>query len=171
MKKLLSSLLLAVALLASLFAPADAALSYQYSGQKYGNNELFTAAVTSTANDTTTPFYTKVIDNRDGRIQSLSVLANVTASTGTSPTVQLTLEGSNDGSNFATVYSADATPVAIQTTAQSISSAVVYGFDTAQELRAAGGFPAFLRVKGAIGGSSSPGWTGTLQVAVKRASL
>jgi hypothetical protein len=166
MKKLAFLLAGMVALMS--LNPCHAAITYSYSGNKFLNNEVIPNYITVTANDTTTPIAGKTIDNRDGRVQSVSLIVNSTAGTGTSPTVQATLQGSNDGTNFVNLYSGDATPVILQTSAQSVSSAVTYGFDTCQEVRCNGGFPAFLRVQTATGGTSSPGWTGTVQVVIKR---
>lgn len=164
MKKLLSLLLAGILAHSTAFA----AITYQGVGSKIGDGELYSSYITVTANDTTTPINGKVIDNRDGRIDSISVIVNETASTGSSPTVNAILQGSNDGSNWVTLYSADATPVAVQTGATSVSSAATFGFDSCQEMRCSGGFPAFLKVQTATGGTGSPGWTGTVQVFVKK---
>lgn len=159
MKRLLNTFLVAIALaLAS--GPAFATLAYQYAGTKYGDAELFTAYITATGNDTTDPVNGKVIDNRDGRITHLYCQTYVTNQTGTSPTINLKLEGSNDGTGFAAVY--DSGGNAIASGATSISSAsstpVLVVVDTSQEGRTF--FPAYLRLVDDLGGTT-PGGTYT----------
>lgn len=164
---LFSAFLVAVLLAMSTVPAAMATLAYQFSGTKTGKAEHFTAYITATVNDTTDPVNGKVIDNRDGSVQSVSAMVNETASAGTSPTLNLILQGSNDGANWFGILSADGTPVAISSGATSISSAAVFGWDSAQELRGGGGFPAFLRLQADLGGTT-PGWTGTVSVLVLR---
>lgn len=144
------------------------ALSTTVTRTQRGETELLSPYITATGNDTTDPANGSVIDNLDGRILSLSVAANVTASSGTSPTLNLILQGSVDGSNWFTVFSYQGTPAAVQTGATSISSATTFGFHTAQFGLSNGGLPPKLRVQGDLGGTT-PGWTGTIAVhAVRR---
>jgi|GEM_PF-4680411 len=115
-------------------------------------------AVSITGNDTTGTIQSPVIDNKDGRIESINAAITTTASSGTSPTANLILKGSLDGTNFYTIQSADAIPVAVQSGALSTSAATTIGFDSAQELRT-GNFPPYLRVD-LVQGGTTPGITG-----------
>lgn len=172
MRKLLS-LLLAFFAVWSLTAPAGATLTNANTPKRYGNNDIYTAMITAASNDTTASFNGPVIDNRDGAVVALTVSANVTNQTGTSPTLQLTVQCSEDGTNFYTCQSQQGstagTTAAVQTSAQSISSNVVFGLNTDSYARR-GGWSPFLRINGALGGTS-PGWTGTIAATVKRTSV
>lgn len=165
MKNKIMGLLVAGLLLLS--TNSFATLAYQYSGTKVGAGDLYGSYITASASDATDPVNGKVIDNRDGSVQSVSVMVNTTAAGGTSPTINAILQGSNDGTNFFGIMSGDATPVAVQSGATAITSSTTFGYDSAQELRGLGGFPAFLRVQADLGGTS-PTWNGTVQVFVQR---
>lgn len=144
-------------------------LAYTYVGTINAKTEVNTALITATALDTTATVYSKTISNAHGKINFVSFQQLVSDKTGTSPTLQLTLQGSLDGTNFTDLK--DSAGNAIQTTALSISGAgsgtVVNDYiDTVIKPRTT--FPPFLRIKGVVGGSSTPGWTGTVAVQVTR---
>ncbi len=169
MKKL--SLFLAALFLVFLTLPANATITNgSLSGTYYGKNQVISPYMTAASLDTTATDNGNVIDNRDGSVVGLTVSANVTDKTGTSPTLQVTLQGSDDGTNFYTIDSQASSPAAIQTAATSISSAVTFGLSTDNYSRK-GVFPAFLRWQVSVGGSSSPGWTGTIATTVHRAQF
>jgi hypothetical protein len=135
-----------------------------------GTTETLTDYLVATSNDTTDPANGIAIDNRDGKVSALTSVVYVTDKTGTSPTLQMILQGSNDGgTNWATVK--DSAGNAIQTSALDISSAdttAVSGeIDLGVENRTNLPF-ALLRIQCDLGGTS-PGWTGDVNVVVKRA--
>lgn len=171
MKRLIS-LFLAVFSMLALMLPAHATLTYATpGGTRYGDNTVILNYIKATANDTTASVNGNPIDNVRGSIIGISASFVATNQTGTSPTVQLTLQGSDDGTNYYTINSNASSPAALQTSAVSISSAstttVVAGFQTDMYNRK-GIFPAYLRLNIAIGGSSTPGWTGTVAISVRR---
>lgn len=167
MKKLLLITLAALIGVASVTPQGHATLAYKSAGRQYGNAELITGYITATAADTTTTITGKPIDNRDGRIQSISAQINETTVTGTSPTITMSLIGSNDGTNWFTLLSGDATPVVVSTGSQTSASAAVFGLDSCQELRCTGGFPAFVGVR-VVQGGTSPTLVGTVDAFVVR---
>jgi len=133
-------------------------LAYNQAGTVRGIKETNNTYVVATGNDTTTPVTGPAIDNRDGRLTRVTFGQIITASTGTSPTLQTTLQGSTDGTNWFTVL--DSSGSAVQTTSQSISSATSQFIDT--NSKGITRFPPFVRTSSAVGGSSSPGWTGSI---------
>lgn len=108
--------------------------------------------------DTTASVQGPLIDNRDGKISYMAAQFVATGHTGTTPTLQLTLVGSNDGVTFFTVL--DDAGSAVQTSATSIGSAAPSTPSTAG-LTTSGlkttNFPAMLGWQVAVGGSASPG--------------
>lgn len=144
-------------------------LAYQAVGTMYGKNELNNPAITSTSLDTTATVTGKPIDNRDGRINFVSMDIYCTDKTGSSPTLTLTLQGSNDGTNYFDLV--DTAGNTIASSATSISAAgsgttVAININTVAKPRTT--FPAFLRPKIAVGGTGSPGWTGTTSNLITR---
>lgn len=144
-------------------------LAYTYVGDIRGKVEVNIALITSTALDTTATVNSKTIDNNDGRLSFISFQQLVTDKTGTSPTLQLTLQGSDDGTNFTSLK--DSAGNTIQTTALSLSGSgsgttVNDYIDTVIKPRVA--FPRYLRIQGVVGGSATPGWTGTVAVTMIR---
>lgn len=167
MRKLFAVLAATVVLGGAMAPMANATVVTSRTSTQQGDATLIPAAITITGADTTASFNTLSIDNRDGRVESVSAMLNETAATGTTPTEQLILQGSNDGTNFYNIQSADATPVDVKSTAASVTAAAVIGLDSAQELRGAGGFPAFLRIQ-VLQGGTTPALTGVLSVVVIR---
>lgn len=144
------------------------ALAYDISGTVIGKNEVNAAAITATGNDTTDPANSLVIDNRDGRVSYVSGQVLCTDKTGTSPTINLILQGSVDGSTFASLT--DTGGNTISSGATSISGAgggttVGIFVDTVGKPRTS--FPPFLRWQVDLGGTT-PGWTGTLAIQTTR---
>lgn len=139
------------------------ALAYKNSGAKINCGELIPAYITATGNDTTATVNGSVLDNRDGQVSQIAAQFVSSASTGTSPTLTLTLQGSVDGTNFATLK--DQAGNNIASSATSISSAASIQIDTVGTLRRS--FPPFLRVIYTLGGTS-PGVTGVASVFVER---
>lgn len=166
MKNKLLAGLLALFVLLSFAVPSDATVATSRTATSVGDATLIPAAITITAADTTASFNTLSIDNRDGRVEYVSAVLNETAATGTSPTEQLILQGSNDGTNWFNIQSGDATPVDVKSAATSVAAAAVIGLDSAQELRS-GGFPAFLRVQ-VLQGGTTPALTGVLSLMIIR---
>lgn len=140
-------------------------LAYNTRGDLRGSKEVNSTYIVATALDTTATVNGPSIDNRDGRVSRVAFGHVVTASTGTSPTLTTTLQGSLDGSTWFTVL--DSAGNAVATSADDISSPTVSEFeDTNQE--GIDQFPPFLRVSSAVGGSNSPGWTGSVLVDIDR---
>lgn len=159
--------LMASSLLA--ISPADAALSYQYSGTQTGKAEYFSAYITATSNDTTDPVNGKIIRNTDGKISQIVAACAATDKTGTSPTVNVILQGSTDGTNFYTVKDSGGTDITSGATSISGSGSgttvLVGPIDTALEGRTT--FPPFIRVQADLGGTT-PGMTGICHVFIYR---
>lgn len=111
-----------------------------------------------------------VIDNTMGDVVAIQAqLVSTANGGGSSPTQQLVLKGSLDGTYFASLT--DGTNI-IDTTADGISSAgttPVSTFLDTQDFPARKSFPAKLRVDAVIGGTSTPTIAaGTVQVRVLR---
>lgn len=143
-------------------------LAYDGSGTIVGELEVNAAAITSTGLDTTDPVNSINIDNRDGAITFVSLQFFATDKTGTSPTLNAILQGSIDGTNFASLV--DSAGNTISTGATSISGAgggttVTAYVDTVGKPRSS--FPPFLRLQVDLGGTT-PGWTGTAGYTIKR---
>ena len=141
-------------------------------GSIFGKNQVISNYIQATTVDTTDPATGPAIDNRDSRISAIYghvVVQDNTA--GSSPTVTLTLQGSNDGSNWFTLK--DTGGNAISTSALSISGCddtaanYVVGFlNTVEE--GVTSFPQFVRFIVDLGGTSSPNWKGAVHVTVRR---
>lgn len=144
------------------------ALAYDISGTVIAKNEVNTAAVTATGLDTTDPVNSLVIDNRDGRVSYVAGQVLCTDKTGTSPTINLIIQGSNDGTNFSSLT--DTAGNTMSSGATSISGAgsgttVPILVDSIGKPRTS--FPAFIRFQIDLGGTT-PGWNGTLATQISR---
>jgi len=144
------------------------AITHDQVGTTIDKAQVISAYITATSNDTTDPVNGKTIDNRDGMVSAVFGHIAATDKTGTSPTVNLILQGSNDGTNWFTLKDDGGND--ISTGAQSISSAgggttVLHAVDTQQKTLQ--GFPAFMRWQVDLGGTS-PGWTGTVATTIIR---
>lgn len=131
-------------------------LAYNKIPTKSGvSGQVFTGYIVATANDATTSVTGgAVIDNSDNDIVAIHALAKVTASGGTSPTLNLKLMSGINGTDFTPIRSADASPVNIESGATSISSpTVLIAAATPQELRS-GNFNRKIRVDVDLGGTS-----------------
>ena len=111
----------------------------------------------SSAETASTTGHAKNTANDSG---SLYVFVNVTAVTGTTPTMTVVIEGSQDGSNWFTLGTVGANGYATGTTATAPSN-----FTAAADTRAA--FPAmqFIRSRSVIGGTT-PSFTYSVIAAV-----
>lgn len=164
MKKLLSLGLLA---LLTCFSVSHATLAYKNGGSQSGNGQLITAYITATAADATATITGKPISNLDGRVKAVYIQLNETTVTGTSPTVDVQLLGSTDGTNWSIVKSADATPVSVATGAVTSASSTVVALSSCQELRCDGGFPPYLAGR-VVQAGTSPTLVGTVDMFVER---
>lgn len=122
--------------------------------------------IVATSNDTTASGNGPTIDNRDGLLERIGFGVVCTAGTGTSPTVTATLKGSIDGTNWFNVL--DSGGNAIATGAVTAAETNTEFEDTNQE--GITKFPPFVRISYAVGGLSTPGWTGSIQVDLQRAA-
>lgn len=145
-------------------------LAYKYAPTlSIGRVDTYTNYITATSNDTTDPVNGAVVSN-DGSITAISAVIAATDKTGTSPTVNLQLFGTQDGTNF--VQLKDSAGNVIETGATSISGAgggtTVSAFiDT--NLEGISQIPWLgFRLRVDVGGSATPGWTGTVSMSVIR---
>ena len=151
-------------------------LTYDPVGLFSSRSQAMPAYVTAVSNDTTATVTGKLIDNRDGLLEHLSFQVSASNKTGTSPTLRLVLEGSTNGSSWYSLPNAAGTVIATSTFSISTASAanvIVRQVNTS--VTAQGGFtnfPTFVRGKLVVGGSASPGWTGTIAAtAIRRKTL
>lgn len=133
-------------------------------GTLRGTKEVNKTYIVATANDTTASGAGPSIDNSDGRVTRVAFGNVNTAGTGTSPTVTTTLQGSIDGTTWFSVL--DSAGNAIATGAVSAAATNSEFEDTNQE--GITQFPPLLRLSYAVGGSSTPGWTGVIMVDIDR---
>lgn len=131
-----------------------------------GKKEVNSTYIVATSNDTTPSGNGPTIDNRDGLLERIGFGVVCTAGTGTSPTVTATLKGSIDGTNWFNVL--DSAGNAIATGAVTAAATNTEFEDTNQE--GITKFPPYVRISYAVGGSSTPGWTGSVQVDLQRAA-
>lgn len=145
-------------------------IAFNTVGTFVGKSENNVTAIVVTANDTTTPVNSRPIGNTDGQLSFISAMFTATNQTGTSPTLQLTLQGSDDGATWTNLK--DSAGNVIQTTAISINTASttnVNGYiDTVANPRAS--FPQFLRLSVGVGGSATPGGTYTVSYKAVRSA-
>lgn len=138
-------------------------LAYVGRGTVIGKQESIPAYITASASDATTTVNGLTIDNRDGQINFIAATLFTTSSGGTSPTANLQIQGSNDGTNFAVLNNNSGS--AIQSGATSIGSNTNISVDTQGSLRRA--FPPYIRVSYVLGGTS-PTVNGTVSLNVSR---
>lgn len=144
-------------------------LAYTTPGTQYGKNEINTAYITAGALDTTASVTGKPIDNRDGRINFVTMDIYASNKTGTSPTLILTLQGSIDGTTFFDLKDTAGNTIASSATSISGSgSGTTVGVNINTVLTPRTTFPPFLRGKIVVGGSATPGWTGVAAFSVLR---
>ncbi len=174
MKKLFS-FGLALSVVAGFALNGHATLTNSNTASQHGNQSIFAALITATGNDTTANADSNVISNLDGSIKNICAGVKATNQTGTSPTLTVSFLGSHDGTVFHALTTAQAdtagTAGAMASPALSISSAsstnVGTGICTSQF--GVQDLPPYIKVRVAVGGSSTPGWTGVAYAAVKRA--
>lgn len=132
-------------------------LAYNALGTIAGKAEQNNTYIVATALDTTATVTGKPIANTDGQISYIGGQVTATNQTGTSPTLTLTLQGSDDASVW--VDMKDSAGNTMATSALSISSAsstnVADFVDSVQKPRSM--FPQYLRWKVVVGGSATPG--------------
>ena len=133
-------------------------------GRAVGRKQVLKTLVVATANDTTASGSSNVIDNSDGLITRMGFGVVCTNGTGTSPTVTVTLKGSIDGSTWFSVL--DSGGNAIATGAVTAAATNSEFEDTNAE--GITKFPPKLRLDYAVGGSNTPGWTGTIMADIDR---
>lgn len=173
MNKRFLSLLIALFLFFASVVPYANATLTNGSPAVHSNVEYYSAYLTAASNDTTDPADGPVIYNLDGSVKAINASIQVTDKAGTSPTANLQIIGSNDGTNWFVVQSADGTSADIETTALDISSAdsttVVDNVSTVEELLIGPNIvlPSYLKLRCDLGGTS-PGWTGTISAVVLR---
>lgn len=101
-----------------------------------------------------------VIANTDGTIRQIfAQLVTSGSGGGSSPTAQLALKGSLDGTNFSALVDSSGNAIT-SGSATSVSSAAVVTLDTAS--KGVTFFPPYLRIDVVIGGTSTPSFTGVL---------
>ncbi len=143
---------------------------------QHGKVTFYTALITASGNDTTTNADSDAISNEDGSIKDICAGVKATNQTGTSPTLTVSLLGSFDNAVWFAIPTAQAdtagTTGTMATAALSISTAsttnVSTGFCTSSFGRSNGLLPPYIKVRVAVGGSSTPGWTGVAYATVKR---
>lgn len=150
-------------------------LAYDYKGDITGDIQSIPEYIVATALDTTATVNGPWIDNRDGRVRGIHFGVIGKNKTGTSPTLTALLQGSLDGGT--TAYSIlDSGAAAITTSALSISSTDGTAANYATEFESTNqeginAFPPLFRIKLTVGGSSTPGWTGEVALAIDRSPL
>lgn len=180
MKKFLSLILALVALLSTL-APANATLTNSSTFSRYGNTHFYTALITAASNDTTTPADSNVITNFNGDIKDITAGVVASNKTGTSPTLTVSFIGSYtgatgswfalktaQGSTAGTVGTMASSALDISTTDGTAANSAAIGISLSQFGLTGALLPPYLKVRIAVGGSSSPGWTGVAYAVVKR---
>lgn len=124
------------------------AVTSQADAKPRKNATLYQNAVVVTANDTTATVYSQPINNLDGSIESITV-HTVTSANASGGNLVLTLQGSNDGTNFADIKKeGGASTLTTGNVALSTASAgapISAFLDTVERLRRT--FPAYVRVK------------------------
>lgn len=125
--------------------------------------------------DTTDPIDGPMIDNQDGSIEAIFAVSRILDKAGTSPTFNLILRGSVDGTTAAGFTLKDSGGSDIATGATSISgtdgtaaNAVIVNIQTTQE--GVNLFPPFVYLREDLGGTS-PGAKGNTHVAIKRRKI
>lgn len=144
-----------------------------------GNVLSYAALITATSNDTTATALSDPITNLDGSIKDISASVRATNQTGTSPTLTLSFVGAHlaAGPYFALTTAQGGTAGTtgtMATAALDINTASTTNVATGLSLSTFGRggkdamLPPYLKVKVAVGGSSTPGWTGVVSASVKR---
>lgn len=122
--------------------------------------------IAATASDTTATVNGKVIDNRTGEIEAISATINNTAKRGTNPTLKLTAEFSNNnGASWATLKDTGNADILTSTYAIASASSRSLHLNSVEGLT---NYPQLIRFTVAVGGTSTPGWTGNVGVNVIR---
>lgn len=181
--KNLFSLAIAGILALSLLLPANATLTNSNSFTRYGSNafvtDLYTALVTATANDTTANADSNVILNQNGDIRDIWAGVKAINQTGSSPTLTVSFLGSFDNATWFAIPTTQGgtagTTGTMATAALGISTASTTNVSTGLAFGQFGYnngalLPPFLKVRVAVGGSATPGWTGVAYAFVKRQS-
>lgn len=141
-----------------------------------GTVSIYSALITATANDTTTNADSNTIVNLDGSIKDICAGVNATNQTGSSPTLTVSFLGSFNNTVFHAMKTAQAdtagTLGTMASSALDISTAsstnVGTGICLSQFGRGNSLLPPYIRIRYAVGGSGSPGWTGVSYATVKR---
>jgi len=124
------------------------AITSQYTADNRGDGILYRNAIVATANDTTATVYSQPIPNLDGKIECVTV-HTVTTANASGGNLVVTLQGSNDGTNFADIKKeGGASTLTTGNVALSTASAgapISAFLDTVERLRRT--FPAYIRVK------------------------
>lgn len=137
---------------------------------------LYTQAIVATGNDTTSTADSATISNIEGDIKDIWAGVKATNQTGTSPTLAVSLLGSFDDATWFAITTQQAdtagTTGTMTSPTLSISTAsttnVSTGVGTSSFRPAGGMLPPYIRMRVTVGGSSTPGWTGTGYIMVKR---
>lgn len=184
MKKLLSMLMALVLVVISLL-PAGATLTNSSTSTRYYSGsaivDLYTALITAASNDTTANADSNVISNVGGDIQDISAGVIASNKTGTSPTLTVSFLGSYtnatgswfalktaQGSTAGTVGTLASSALDISTTDGTAANSVAGGISLSQFGLKGALLPPYIKVRIAVGGSASPGWTGVAYAAVRR---
>jgi len=179
MKKLFSLLLAASVGIVALGLPANATLTNSNTATQNGNVLLYNALITATGNDTTASALSDPISNIDGSIKDICAATKATNQTGTNPTLTLSFLGAfaAAGPYFALTTAQGGTAGTtgtMATGALDISTASTTNVGTGLCLSTFGRggadalLPPYIKVKNAVGGTGTPGWTGVVYAAVKR---
>lgn len=174
--KRIHNLILSLVVLVGLGLPAAATLTNSSTFENHGDVRLYNAAITAASNDTTANADSNVLLNQDGSIDDICAGVTATNKTGTSPTLTVSFLGSHDGTVFFAIRTAQGgtagTVGAMASPALDISSADSTNVSTgvcASQFGLKGALlPPYLKVRIAVGGSSTPGWTGVARVSVRR---
>lgn len=180
MKNRVLSLWLALVFLATASLSGFATLTNSSAKTDYstmdGTVSVYSSLITATSNDTTTNADSNVIVNLDGSIRDICAGVKATNQTGSSPTLTVSFLGSFDNAVFHAMKTAQAdtagTLGTMASSALDISSAsstnVGTGICLSQFGRGNALLPPYIKVRVAVGGTGSPGWTGVGYATVKR---
>lgn len=180
LKRILGAAILAVFVgLQSL--PAMATLTNSSTKTDYKTGEstvsVYSALITATSNDTTTSADSNTITNLDGSIKDIYAGVKATNQTGSSPTLTVKFLGSFDNSTWFVIQGVQGgtagtlgtmisptldIATASSTNVQTGTSFSLFGYRPGYLL------PPYIKVRITVGGTGTPGWTGTAYAAVKR---
>lgn len=141
-------------------------------GTIFGKNQMISNYIQATTVDTTDPAPGFAIDNSDGRLTSIFASILVQDNTaGSSPTVNLILQGSNDGTVWGTLKDTSGSDIATGALSTSGCDDTAANYVTGTINTGSKGvtaFPKYVRAIVDLGGTSSPNWKGYVDLTLTR---